>query len=198
MTARKKKSTPNKIILPALCLIILLLALPLSVLYLTRQKEQKRVSEIRGQLEQLGELITITQLYRSVFYTREKKNFIQDKSILFTAEFIVQAGVDLSEGFDISVKGGQARLILPPGRIFLVDADDTSFRQILIKEKFSSINTGDFLPLISEEADSIEEQAVNQGLPGAAEDKAVILMKGILRAAGVDNVQVVFRERAGI
>ncbi|MBF9015493.1 MULTISPECIES: DUF4230 domain-containing protein [unclassified Oceanispirochaeta] len=198
MTVRKKKSSPSKITLPALCLLILLLALPLSVLYLTRQKEQKRVSEIRGQLEQLGELVTVTQLYRSVFYTREKKNFIQDKSILFTAEFIVQAGVDLSEGFDLSVKGGQARLILPPGRIFLVDADDTSFRQILIKEKFSSINTGDFLPLVSEEADSIEEQAVNQGLPAAAEDKAVILMKGILRAAGVDNIQVVFRERAGI
>jgi Protein of unknown function (DUF4230) len=194
MTARKKKSSLRKYILPLLSLLILLPVLPLSAFYLSRQKEQRVAGEIRGQLEQLGELTTVTQLYRSVFYTREKKNFIQDKSILFTAEYNVQAGVDLSEGFDLSIRGGDARLILPPGRIFLVDADDTSFKQILIKEKFSNINTGDFLPLISEEAAAIEEQAVYQGLPTAAEDKAVILMKGILRAAGLENVQVEFRE----
>lgn len=150
---------------------------------------------MRGQLEQLGELTTVTQLYRSVFYTREKKNFIQDKSILFTAEFNVQAGVDLSEGFDLSIKGDHARLILPPGRIFLVDADDTSFKQILIKEKFSNINTGDFLPLIFEEAAVIKEQVLKQGLPTEAEEKAAILLKGILRSAGIENVQVEFIER---
>lgn len=194
MKSRKKKSSRRKYILPLISLLILLTALPLSVFYLYRQKEQRVAGEIRGKLEQLGELTTVTQLYRSVFYTREKKNFIQDKSILFTAEFNVQAGVDLSEGFDLSIRGGNARLILPPGRIFLVDADDTSFKQIMIKEKFSTINTGDFLPLISEESVAIEEQAESQGLPAAAEDKAVILMKGILRAAGIENVQVEFRE----
>lgn len=197
MTTKKKKSPPYKITLTALSLIVLLL-LPFSVYYMSVRQEKKQLSEIKGQLEQLGELTTVTQLYRSVFYTREKKNIIQDKSILFTAEFSVQAGIDLSEGFDLSVKGRQGRLVLPPGRVFLVDADDTSFRQILIKEKFSNINTGDFLPLVSEEAVSIKEQAINQGLPGAAEEKAAILMKGILRAAGLDDVQVVFRERTDL
>lgn len=197
MTTRKKNKVPYRKSLITLTLIILTL-LPFSVFYLSLLREEKRLTEIRGELEELGELTTVTQLYRSVFYTREKKNFIQDKSILFTAEFKVQAGIDLAEGFDLSLKGRQARLVLPPGRIFLVDADDTSFRQILIKEKFSTINTGDFLPLVSREALSIREQAMNQGLPGDAEEKAALLMKGILRAAGLENVQVVFRERSDI
>lgn len=193
MTAGKKKSSPSLRVLVLLAFLILLL--PLSTLCLLKWNEEQSCAGVESQLKQIGELTTVTRLYRSVFYTREKKNFIQDKSILFTAEFSVQAGIDLSEGYELSVRRGEALLVLPPGRIFIVDADDTSFRQIFVREKFSSVHTGDFLPLIAREADSIEEQALEQGLPREAEEKAVLLMKGILEAAGFDTVHIRFRDR---
>ncbi|MDC7240318.1 MAG: DUF4230 domain-containing protein [Spirochaetales bacterium] len=195
---RKKKKPPVHRALTLVLLAAVLGLLPAGAYCLVRSREEKTSLEIRGQIEKLGELTTITETYRSVFYTREKKNFIQDKSLLFTAEFTVQAGVDLSEGFELSYKGGMVRLDLPPGRIFLVDADDTSFNQIQIKEQFSSINTGDYLPLVSSEAEVIREQALDGGILRSAEERAALLLEGILRSAGAEEVSIRFREVPGI
>ncbi len=196
MPSKGKKSRTSPFLRKGALLLLLVLAgaagtvVPLSLAHV-RSVREKGVQE---KLRALGELTTVTRMYRSVFYTREKKNFIQDKSILFTAEFSVEAGVNLAEGFDLSFRGTRARLVLPPGRIFLVDADDTSFRQILVKEQFSTIDTGDYLPLIGEEAQSIRSQALDGGICREAEDRAGHLLTAVLRAAGAKEVTVAFRE----
>ncbi|MDC7235515.1 MAG: DUF4230 domain-containing protein [Spirochaetales bacterium] len=195
--ARKKKKSLLPI-LRILSLTALAVLLAGAVYFVSHRLEQNRAELLSDRLEQLGELTTVTQLYRSVFYTREKKNFIQDKSLLFTVEYNVEAGIDLSEGFDFTLNRGRGRLILPPGRILLVDADDTSFRQVLVKERFSSIDTGDFLPLVAEEALSIREEALGNGLPREAEEKALILMKGILGAAGLEDIEIEFRREPAL
>ncbi len=198
MPRKKKRKSVKKKVSALLLLAAALVVLPAAAYCVVRSREERTEEILRGQIEKMGEMTTVTEIYRSVFYTREKKNFIQDKSLLFTAEFRVQAGVDLSEGFDLTCKGGMVRLDLPPARIFLVDADDTSFNQIHIKEQFSSINTGDYLPLVSSEADVIRAQALESGICRTAEERAALLLEGLLKSAGADRVSIRFREVPGV
>ncbi|MDA3957389.1 DUF4230 domain-containing protein [Oceanispirochaeta sp.] len=193
MSPGKKKSSPSLRIFLLVSLVFLAMFLPLGAWMYTKQQGENKRLALTKKLEMLGELTTVTQRYRSVFYVREKKNFIQDKSLLFTADFNVYAGVDLAEGFDLQLKGKKARLILPHGQIFLVDADDATIHQILIKERFSSIDTGDFLPLISEEGEKIRLQVLEQDIAGEAEERAASLLKGILRSAGLEDISILFR-----
>jgi len=196
MTGKKnKKRNPGqkKALFLLSALILLAVLIPAAVMVCTMEGEKKQYQYLTRRLEKLGEFTTVTQRYRSVFYMREKKNLIQDKSVLFTAEFNVLAGVDLAEGFDLAVKGRQVRISLPPGRIFLVDADDASIEEIMVRQQFSSIHTGDYLPLISEEKDRIRKQVLAGDVPRQAEERAALLIRGILRAAGIEEADIRFR-----
>jgi len=182
----------NALVLLVSVLVTVLLILGSLWIYHRKSEERQRQFLTRS-LEKLGEFTTITQRYRSVFYMHEKKNFIQDKSVLFTADFNVQAGIDLGEGFDLQIKGGQVIMTLPRGRIFLVDADDSTIEEVMIKEQFSSIHTGDYLPMISEESQNIRRQALSSGVPRQAEERAALLLRGILRSAGIKNIYIRFK-----
>ncbi len=162
-----------------------------------QEYRSRRLSGLSDRLSRMGELTTVTQLYRSVFYVREKKNFIQEKTLLFTAEYNVQAGIDLSEGFDLTLKGNTVRLVLPPGRLLLVDGDDSSLQQVYIKERFSSVDTGDYLPLIGEERENIRRRALESGILKSAEERAVLILNGILYSAGLEDAEIRF-EREGL
>ena len=190
--AKKKLSSPFSLI-PLLFLASAALLVPAGAWFYNKKQVENRQSALTRKLEMMGELTTVTQRYRSVFYIREKKNFIQDKSLLFTADFNVYAGVDLAEGFDLSLKGREVRLVLPEGRIFLVDADDEGMHQILIKERFSSIDTGDYLPVISEEGENIRRQALEQGVQKKAEERAASLLRGIFKSAGLEDISIQYR-----
>lgn len=157
-----------------------------------REYQSRRLDGVSDRLNSMGELTTVTQLYRSVFYVRERKNFIQEKTLLFTAEYNVRAGIDLSEGFELSTHGGRVRLVLPPGRLLLVDGDDRSLRQVYLKERFSSVDTGDYLPLIGEERESIRHRALESGIVKTAEERAVLILKGILASAGLEDADIRF------
>ena len=181
-------------VFPFLFLVIAALLVPYGAWLYSRKQEEKNLSALTRKLEMLGELTTVTQRYRSVFYIHEKKNFIQDKSLLFTADYNVYAGVDLAEGFDLQQSGHELRLTLPAGRIFLVDADDEGIHQILVRERFSSIDTGDYLPAISEEGENIRLQAMNQGIEGKAEERAASLIRGIFKSEGIKEISIHFRK----
>lgn len=171
-----------------LCLIIV------SAGFYGRYRQARlREQDLYAELVQIRELVTNRQVYRSVFYSRVKENFIQERSLLFTAQFHVSAGVDLSKGFSLNTSGRSASLILPPGGILSIDADDTSLKQVVIKERFSSVTTGDFLPLLTEEKVNIREQAVQKGLEHDAEARAKQIFYGMLRMAGYEKIHISFR-----
>ena len=155
-----------------------------------RQREQSLYEE----LTRINELITCRQTYRSVFYTRIKENFIQERTLLFTADFHVTAGIDLSRGFTIRSSGRGISLILPAAEILFIDADDTTLEQVLIRERFSSVTTGDYLPLLTEEKENILRQAVARGIEKQAEQRAARIFLGMLKLAGFKRVNVSFRK----
>lgn len=187
---KKKKSFLSLILL--LIFVPILILLPLVSWYYVDQKEQQRQLELGKKLDALGELVSYTQRYRSVFYTRETKYLFQEKALLFTAEYDVQAGIDLAEGFDLLPQKEGVLLRLPAGRIFHVDADDKSLEEFMVKERFSVIDTGDYLPLISAERENIYQQAMDQDLPRLAEERAAVLIRALFHSAGIENLTIQF------
>ena len=153
----------------------------------------RREQTLYDKLSSIRELVTNRQTYRSVFYSRRKEKFFQERSLPFTADFHVVAGVDLSGGFSLDTKGGAVRLILPPGKILSVDADDTSLQQNQIKEQLSSVITGDYLPLLAEEKDHIARQARDFGIEKDAEYRAQQILHGMLETAGFERISIAFR-----
>ncbi|OQY35676.1 MAG: hypothetical protein B6241_00345 [Spirochaetaceae bacterium 4572_59] len=190
----KRKKTRRSVRLSVLLAGIVFCLLIVAAGFCGRYRQIRlREQELYDELVQIRELVTNRQIYRSVFYSRVKENFIQERSLLFTAEFHVSAGIDLSSGFSLNTSGRSAFLILPPGEILNIDADDSSLEQVVIKERFSSITTGDFLPLLTKEKENIREQAVQQGLENDAEARARQIFYGMLRMAGYENIHISFR-----
>jgi len=202
MAQRKKKgkNTSAPISL-RLTLHILLLTAAVGLMtgsgvYLQRRSARQRTEAVREELRRISELVTCRQTYRSVFYTSTKQNFIQERTLLFTAEFRVAAGLDLAEGFELETRGRRAEVLLPPGRILSIDADDTSLEQVFIRERFSTVTTGDYLPLLTGEKDMIRQKAEESGLSRRAEDRAAGIIRGILIMSGYEEVSVRFRRES--
>ena len=189
----RKHGSPGKGISIIIILIVLFCGSAASFLLMQRHNRLNREQQVYEELSQLRELVTNRQVYRSVIYSTVRENFLQERSLLFTADFHVTAGIDLSRGFSLEIQGNSAYLTLPAGEILLVDADDTSLEQVFTKERFSAITTGDYLPLLTEEKENIRKQAVEKGIQKEAEIRARQIFSGMLKMTGYDRVFVTFR-----
>ncbi len=179
----------------SLSLLLIFLCCGAGGIFFLVQKHNRiiREQQVYEELTRIRELVTNRQVYRSVIYTTVKENFLQERSLLFTADFHVTAGIDLSKGFSLEIQGNSAYLTLPAGEILLVDADDTSLEQVFTKERFSTITTGDYLPLLTGEKDNIRQQAREKGIEKEAEIRAQQIFSGMLKMTGYDHVIVTFR-----
>ena len=192
MAAKRKKKTDSSLI-PLVSVLILCLVIVISALAFRQRQIRYREQALYNKLTQIRELVTNRQVYRSVFYSRIKDNFIQERSFLFTADFHVSAGVDLARGFSLRTDGNSAVLQLPAAGILSIDADDTSIEEVFVKERFSSVTTGDYLPLLGEEKENIRRTAEESGLERDAERRAEMIFRGMLKMAGYDRITVSFR-----
>jgi hypothetical protein len=193
MARRKKKKNRSPLLLSSLVLLICLL-LAGTGLMLRERAVRQREQALYEELTRIRELVTSRQTYRSVFYTRIKENFIQERTLLFTADFHVAAGIDLSRGFSLRSTGRRVSLILPTAEILFIDADDTTLEQVLILERFSSVTTGDYLTLLTEEKENILRQGVEGGIEKQAEQRAGQIFRGMLKLAGYERVNISFRK----
>ena len=191
--AAKRKKKPDSSLISLVSVLIICLILVISALAVRQKQMRCREQALYNELTQIRELVTNRQVYRSVFFSRIRDNFIQERSLLFTADFHVSAGVDLARGFSLQTKGNTAVLQLPAAGILSIDADDTSIEEVFIKERFSSVTTGDYLPLLGEEKENIRRTAEERGLNRDAERRAELIFRGMLKMAGYDKITVSFR-----
>ncbi len=195
MAEKKKKADKSHKTESVYLILVLLLAFFIlgSAFLFREQLRSRNEQQLYEELTRIQQMVTYRQTYRSVFYTSVKENFLQERTLLFTADFQVAAGIDLSRGFTLDAKGDSVHLTLPAGTILYVDADDTSLEQVFVKERFSSITTGDYLPLLTEEKQNILNQAREGGIEKDAEQRAEQIFMGILKMAGFQRAAVSFR-----
>ncbi|MBN2653080.1 MAG: DUF4230 domain-containing protein [Spirochaetales bacterium] len=143
------------------------------------------------EIKNITNLSTYQHIYRDIIYIRESKHVIgipiYDKSVLFTINIHVIAGIDF-ENLEYKISEETITITLPESKIFSIDADESSIFQYFIKEKNSKIDILTIYNAINEKKLEIHEDAISRGILKKAEDNAKVLISDFLFSTGFKEV----------
>lgn len=185
----------SKVRISAIEIILLILSLLLiagAAYLLSGGRENiSRTEVMEHRLRELRQLQTVTQTFRSVIYVEEKNFWRGNKQVLFTLEYHVTAGVDFSEGLQIRENpDGTIHVRMPPGEIFSSDADETTIRQMFLKEQvlLNPVRMGDYIPQIIAQGEANKQAALESGILNMAESNARMAVMRILNLGEFENI----------
>lgn len=166
-------------------------------LLISDKTSESRVAVMEQRLRDLRQLKTVNQTYRSVIYVEEKSFWRGKKQVLFSVDYLITAGVDFSKGLDIQeLSDGVIRVSMPRAEIFVTDADETSIRQMYIRENtfLNPIRMGDYMSQIIAQGEANRQAALDGGILDLAEANARLAVLRILKLGNFDKV--VFGEKS--
>ena len=152
------------------------------------------IARIESRVRMLAELETAESIYRDIVYFGDARSFLffrtMDRRLLFSVNLHVRAGVDLSEGFQLKPdEDGGVDVFLPPARVLMVDADETSIDQYFVREQGGRIGYLEFSGSIEDVKDRVAADAVDRGLLNRADENARVLVENLLTVAGVRELR---------
>jgi hypothetical protein len=154
--------------------------------------------QLGRKVEGLLELSTYEYIYRDIVYIGEEARFLGikhlDKRVLFSVDFRITAGFNLSEGNlrVLPLTGGGVRLELPEPQILTADAREESIRQYFVKEFGGRVSRLEYYDRIDEHKQEAVESAVSDGILERAGDNARTILKNTLLNLGLERVFIVF------
>jgi hypothetical protein len=160
-------------------------------LYTGGRESLSRTEVMERRLKDLRELKTVSQTYRSVIYVEEKNFWRGNKQVLFTLEYVVSAGVDFSKGLEIrELPDGVIQVRLPGADILSSDADETTIRQMFLKEQtlLNPVRMGDYMPQIIIQGEANRQAALDGGILKLAEANAQMAVLRILKLGEFENI----------
>ena len=174
-----------------------LLSLLVLVCLACSENEKPSTADLETPVREILELPTYEHIYRDIIYLDERKSFLMfkmvDKSVLFSIDVRVQAGIDFNDGVAISESGEDGILVkLPAAKVLLVDADESSIRQYFIKESGEGIERLEYYDEIDKSKKRIVEDAISRGLLERAEEIAKRLLENFFHLAGFTTVAFEF------
>ena len=153
------------------------------------------VSSLEARVRRILELPTYEHIYRDVVYFDEERSYVvfkTRKAVLFSVDISVQAGLDLTKGFEIKRRGfSRAIAVVPPAEILLIDADESSIQEYFVEERFDAISRLDYYDEIDRSKEKIREDAINRGILERAQERAYRLIRGVLTSAGYERVDII-------
>jgi len=180
---RKKASSPRYFYLIFSVPVVLL------VFLLSLELRDKKIEEAANKIRRLEELVTARQIYRNVIYTEVKESLIVDKRSLFTINYIVTAGVDLSSGFTLKADGNRIVVTYPYPKILSIDADESSIDEYFALERFGKIRQSDYLDKVYDERERIRTEALGSELLERADRNLQNLISRVLHDRGIENIR---------
>lgn len=153
--------------------------------------------ELETHIREILTLPTYEHVYRDIIYVGEEAKFLgittAEKKLLFSIDVVVQAGIDLSNGIEITPKQkNSVEVKLPPAEILLIDADENSINQYFVKERGKSVSRLEYYDEIDRQKAVIREDALERNILVKAEENAKKLIEKFLSLAGFE--EVVFKE----
>jgi len=145
------------------------------------------MAELENKVQDLQELVTVNHVFRNVIY-RQEKRFLSDKRILFSVNFEIKAGIPMEEAKVHMNLEGIPEITLPKARILSVDADETSIKEIFIKELWAEIRQSDYMEVLVQEKERLTLEAQERGILNDAEFQAKQLISRLFYLAGFDEV----------
>lgn len=178
----------KKIAKTPLIFILLIIVTVLLVVFSSVKFRENKLQGYSDRIKNLEELVTARHIYRNVIYTEIKENLIVDKRSLFTINYVVTAGVDLSGGFNIEVKNNAIVVNYTYPQILNIDADESSIEQYFTLERFGKLKQSDYLNIVFDEKERIKDDALNGGILERADKNLQRLISGILKEGGIKEV----------
>jgi len=127
-----------------------------------------------------------------VIFSEERAFLLGSRQVLFTLEYQVSAGVDFSRGFEIrELDRGVVEVRMPPAEVFAADADESSIRQMFIREQsfWNPVRMGDYMPQVVAQGEANRTAALESGILDRAEANARKAVSRILRLGGVEDIR---------
>jgi hypothetical protein len=151
--------------------------------------------EIETRVRDILSLPTYEHIYRDVVYVGEEARFIgiltKDKSVLFSIDVNVRAGIDLTEGLDITFPDTRSAVVsIPPARVLSIDADENTIHQYFLREWGGNLSTLQYYDEINRKKDFLLEDAVSRGILVKAERNAEQLIRNFLELSGFENIEI--------
>lgn len=163
-----------------------------------RQPQPPRpVGDVAAQIRTLQTIRATEYRYRDVIWWDEEVRLFGvrtgSRSLLFSVDVRVIGGIDLTEGFDVTVGEGNVALVtLPAPRVLLADADEDSIDQYFSDDPRRRIDFVEVSRVIDAAKEAGVADAVDRGLYSRVEDVARAVVTRLLREGGYDDVRVRF------
>jgi hypothetical protein len=180
--------------------LLALLAVSLVPLTLTACSPEPEVPlpDLERRVSKILRLHSYEHVYRDIVYFGEERSFLffktMDRRLLFSVDIIVQAGVDLDEGVELWRDEERPERIvvqLPPPRILLVDADESSIHQYFSRDRGGEVGWLEYGAEIEAVKERVREDALERGILEKAERNARGVVSNFFELSGFE--EVVFR-----
>jgi len=163
--------------------------------------QKKNAAALEQGLTDLLELRTYEQVYHAVGYLNRQQSVLFfktiDRELLYAVDIRIQAGIDLRTGVRIiesKLDRGIVTVSLPPARILLSDADETTIRRYFSRGVGGEVSLLEYGDQIAELKLKAERQAVDSGILLRAEENARAIVRSYLQQAGIREVRFAGRE----
>lgn len=180
---------------------LLLLLLTAGIIVGCNPLRDVSLSEVENQVRNLLELHTYEHIYRDVVYFGEERTFLfirtMDRQLLFSVDIVVRAGLDLQEGVTITRDTddrSRVYVALPEPQILLIDADEQSIQEFLVREQGGRIGVLEFSEQLEAVKSRIETDAIERGILIKAQANAERIVRNFLQLAGFDHVVITTKE----
>jgi hypothetical protein len=150
---------------------------------------------LENRVREILDLPTFEHVYRDIIYLGEEKKFLNfiptmEKRLLFAIDVHVQAGIDLSDGIKLAPgEKGEITVYLPPAKILLIDADESSITQYFATAWGGEIERLDYYDEIGAAKEEIRTDAIRRGILTKAGENGQKLLTNFLNLAGFPTVR---------
>lgn len=157
----------------------------------------------RAQLSSIGRLALLEQRFRDVIYIQNTEQFfgisLKGSKTLFAVDYILRAGINLEENFELSWKKGALHVALAAPQIFSIDADDKSIEAFFNKNAFGRpLKTKDFLPVLVSEKAYIARLAEENDWQSQTVAKAKVFFTTYFKGLGYETVRFSFASSSSL
>ncbi|MFW5693522.1 MAG: DUF4230 domain-containing protein [Alkalispirochaeta sp.] len=162
--------------------------------------DQRRLQAAQERVQHVQTLVTTRYRYRDVVFFDRRTHVLGipagQQEVLFSIQMEVAAGVDLSQGFDLTLDRDDRRSVfvtLPAPEVLRVVTDEESIQQYVILERFGRLNWLDVSTEIQAAKERNRDDAIERGILGRAEMHTRTVIGNLLRTVGYESVEIRFR-----
>ncbi|SHH76818.1 DUF4230 domain-containing protein [Clostridium grantii] len=168
-----------------------------------KEKNTLTAGLIEEKIANISELATLKYTYKNVVTLKTSKEFsdnfkipFTDKSLIFTYNGYIKAGIDLTS-VDVSINKDDESVIIKVKHAAILDniVDEESVEVFDEKSSvFNKIKTSDYLDSIVAEKEKTEKELIKNGFLEQANDHTKLILDTLVSEMGFKKIEIKFED----